>query len=83
MQLQAMQVVYHSPLTPEPIRREIAVDAARRGLVERGKVPFPRTRYFPSLSSIDRERFLSCIAKTDYGRYLNDVGTPAHALRIG
>ncbi len=81
MQLQAMQVIYHSPITPEPIQREISAEAARRGLIERGKATFPRTRYFSALSTIDAERFLNCIAKTDYGRYLG--GAHAHALHIG
>lgn len=82
MQLQAMQAIYHSPLCPDTIKREIATDAARRGMVERGR-PFPRLRYFPPLASIDRERFLDCISRTEYGRYLGNMGVPAHTLRIG
>lgn len=83
MQLQAMQVIYHSPLCPESIRREIAVDAARRGLIETSKAPFPRPRYFPALSSIDLEKFLSCIEDTTYGRHMADRHASLHTVRIG
>ncbi|HEU4364153.1 MAG TPA: mannosyl-3-phosphoglycerate synthase [Candidatus Krumholzibacteria bacterium] len=83
MQLQAMQTVYHSPLCPEPIKREIAVDAARRGLIANSRAPFPRLRYFPALSTIDRERFLAAIADTEYGRYLTGANSARHTLRIG
>jgi len=83
MQLQAMQAVYHSSICPDPIRREIAADAARRGLVERARAQFPRLRYFPSLSSIDHEQFLACIGRTEYGRYLLDTGGPTRTVRIG
>lgn len=83
MQLQAMQAIYHSPLCPDTIKREIAVDAARRGLIENSRAPFPRLRYFPALSTIDRERFLAPIANTEYGRYLNEAGSARRALRIG
>ncbi len=85
MQLQAMQVVYHSRLCPESIRREIAADAARRGLIPSSKSPFPKPRYFPALSSIDLEKFLECIAETDYGRHLaNTYGNSSDkTIRIG
>jgi mannosyl-3-phosphoglycerate synthase len=83
MQMQAMQVIYHSPLCPDSIRREIAIDAARRGLIETSKAPFPKPRYFPALSSIDLEKFLTGIESTPYGRYLADNHAPLASLRIG
>jgi mannosyl-3-phosphoglycerate synthase len=81
MQLQAMQAIYHSPLCPETIRREVLADATRRGLAERGRL-FPKLRYFPPLSTIDREQFLACIADTGYGRYLRSTAAPTK-LRVG
>jgi hypothetical protein len=83
MQLQAMQVLYHSQLCPDAIKREIVSDAARRGLIADRKAPFPKPRYFPALHNIDREQFLARIAKTEYGRYLDTIESPAQTLRVG
>jgi mannosyl-3-phosphoglycerate synthase len=84
MRYLAMQVIFHSKLCPEPLKREIRQDAAKRGyLAERG-APLGRPRYFPALSSIDPQTFLKEISSTPYGRLLvQGVGRERRqALRV-
>jgi mannosyl-3-phosphoglycerate synthase len=72
MRYLAMQVIYHSPICPDPLKREIRRDAARRGYVRAGVTELDKPRYFPALSSIDTEAFLKDISSRPYGRLLAD-----------
>lgn len=60
MSFVAMQVIYHSPLCQEKLKKEILNEMVRRKYIEKGKVP-PRSHILPALSSIDRESFLKDI----------------------
>ncbi len=74
MRYLAMQVIYHSPICPEPLKKEILREATARGYVERGK-PLARPRYFPALASVDPNAFLKEIRSAPYGRLIeNGIG---------
>jgi mannosyl-3-phosphoglycerate synthase len=65
----AMQVVYHSPVCPEPLKKEIRRSATARGHLKAGEdVPTPRR--FPPLSTIDHDSFMKEICGAPYGRLL-------------
>jgi mannosyl-3-phosphoglycerate synthase len=84
MRYLAMQVIYHSDLCPDPLKRAIRKDAVRRGYVAAGSASLDRPRYFPALSRIDSELFLKELEDTAYGRMLAEgleEGHP-HKLRV-
>lgn len=85
MRYLAMQVIYHSPICPEPLKRSIRKDALRRGYVDGKDAPLAMPRYFPALSTIDPDVFLREISSATYGRLLLDgVGEQRRReLRIG
>lgn len=85
MRYLAMQVIYHSPICPDELKRAIRKDALRRGYVEGAGSQLDQPRYFPALSSIDTDRFLEEISSTPYGKLLVDgVGTEyRRKLRVG
>jgi mannosyl-3-phosphoglycerate synthase len=65
----AMQVIYHSPICPEPLKRDI-----RRAMIEKryikGKEKPARPHYFPALSSIDEDLFYRSIESARYAESL-------------
>ncbi|NIM18682.1 MAG: mannosyl-3-phosphoglycerate synthase [Candidatus Latescibacteria bacterium] len=82
MRREAMQVIYHSPICPDSIKREIKTDALKRGFIGTNKIELDRCRNFPALSSIDTEIFLQEIASTPYGRLLADRSVTRQEWRI-
>jgi mannosyl-3-phosphoglycerate synthase len=70
MRYLAMQVVYHSPLCPEPLRKAIRREAITKGYHKPDETP-ARPHYFPPLSAIDLDRFLEDIKTTPYGKLLS------------
>jgi mannosyl-3-phosphoglycerate synthase len=70
MRYLAMQVVYHSPLCPEPLRKGIRREAITKGYHKPDETP-ARPHYFPPLSAIDPDKFLEDIKTTPYGKLLS------------
>ncbi len=71
MSYMAMQVIYHSPVCPEPIRKQILREMIQHKFLSRKDKP-PRPHRFPALSSIDQTAFLDDIKSTPYGRLIAD-----------
>ncbi len=65
----AMQVIYHSPICPEPLKKEIRRGMVGKGYIKQRQNP-PRPHYFPALSSIDESVFFSCIESARYAQTL-------------
>jgi mannosyl-3-phosphoglycerate synthase len=70
MRYLAMQVIYHSPICPEALKKNIRKDAVRRGYIEPRSPALDQPRYFPALSGIDVERFLKAVGTTPFGKVL-------------
>jgi mannosyl-3-phosphoglycerate synthase len=66
MSYSAMQVIYHSPICPQEIKRDILKEMIQRKFLPRTDKP-PRPRRFPALSSIDLGSFLEEIKSAPYG----------------
>lgn len=56
MRYVAMQVIYHSALCYEPLRKDLLSEMVRRKYIEKGKIP-PRPACIKELDSIDLESF--------------------------
>jgi mannosyl-3-phosphoglycerate synthase len=84
MQNMAMQVIYHSPICPAELKKEIRRDAVRKNFVPKDSDHLDRPRYFAPLSEIDPQKFLKNISATHYGQLLvNGIGQESHKeLRI-
>jgi mannosyl-3-phosphoglycerate synthase len=82
MRYQAMQVIYHSSICPEPLKKEIRKDAIKRGYVEPGSQTLERPRYFPALSQIDLEAFMGEVESTSYGRVLAEGIAPERGGKL-
>jgi mannosyl-3-phosphoglycerate synthase len=65
----AMQVIYHSPICPEEVKKNILREMVLRKFLSRTDKP-PQPNRFPSLSSIDLKAFLEEIRSTPYGRLI-------------
>lgn len=65
----AMQAVYHSPVCPEAIKREILREMIHHKFLSKEDKP-PRPNRFPALSSINAESFLEDIKSAPYGRLI-------------
>lgn len=72
----AMQVIYHSPICPDPLKREIRADAVRRGYMKSNQPALEKPHYFAPLSTIDAGAFLRHIESTPYGRFLVERSKP-------
>jgi mannosyl-3-phosphoglycerate synthase len=67
----AMQVLYHSPVCPEPLRKEIYGEMHKKGFVNNNGKP-ARPRYFPPLQTIDRSLFLKAVEGSPYARLIKE-----------
>jgi len=67
----AMQVIYHSSVCPEELKREILGEMAHHRYLARGEKP-PRPNRFPALASINAEAFLEEVESTEYGRLIGE-----------
>jgi mannosyl-3-phosphoglycerate synthase len=65
----AMQAIYHSPVCPDKLKKEIMRAMILRKFFS-GKGKPPRPRYFPALLSIDRGAFLKQIESSPYARLI-------------
>jgi mannosyl-3-phosphoglycerate synthase len=84
MRYQAMQVIYHSDICPEELRKSIRSDAAKRGYFKSGNTTLDRPRYFPALSKIDPEEFVKEVKSTPYGKLLNggELSIRRHGFKV-
>lgn len=76
MRRQAMEVIYHSPIAPEPLKKAIRNDAARKGFLRSGQSALGRPRYFPPLSGIDLDAFHAEIDGTPFESVLTEGMEP-------
>ena len=70
MSYMAMQTVFYSPVCPENLKHELYDKMVDLGFVKSGKKP-KRPRYFPPLSTIDKELFTQSIGTTPYVKQVN------------
>jgi mannosyl-3-phosphoglycerate synthase len=66
---QAMQVIYHSPICPDPLKLQISKEAQSKKYIKPNQ-KFAQPHYFPPLSTIDMDAFLQDIHQTSYGKLL-------------
>lgn len=71
MQYDAMQVVFHSPICPEPLKRELLTEMGAQKYPGSGVTP-PWPLYFPVLSSIDPDAFLRDITPSPYAQLIRE-----------
>ncbi|MFQ6675388.1 MAG: mannosyl-3-phosphoglycerate synthase [Fidelibacterota bacterium] len=69
MSYNAMQVIYHSPVTPDFLKKEIRREAVARKFQKPGKPP-DKPHYFPPLFSIDLDRFAADIESAPFAKPL-------------
>jgi mannosyl-3-phosphoglycerate synthase len=62
----AMQVMYHSSICPDKLKREILRDMIKRKFISRAQ-ELPRPLYFPALSTIDKKKFIQVFKSASYG----------------
>jgi mannosyl-3-phosphoglycerate synthase len=71
MSFVAMQVMCHSALCKERLKKEILSEMIRRKAIEKGKVP-PRPHILPALSSIDLKSFLRDIKEAPCAKLIKE-----------
>ncbi len=62
MNYQAMQVIYHSSICPERLRKELHTTMVRDEYIKRNGKP-RKPRYFPPLNTIDMDKFGGAVAE--------------------
>ena len=67
----ALQVIYHSPVCPENLKKSILNEMIRRKFVVKGRYP-DRLRKFPALSRIDPEKFIKDIKEAPYAKLIRE-----------
>ena len=70
MSLEAMEVIYHSPLCPDYLRKEILEDLINRGLLKQGESMPETIKYYPALTKVDMVKFKRKLRNTTYAEYL-------------
>jgi mannosyl-3-phosphoglycerate synthase len=60
MQLQGLNVLYHSPLTPPQLKADLLRFMVEQGGLKRGREP-PRERIYPPVGALDFELFLDVL----------------------
>lgn len=66
----AHQVIYHSPICPEPLKKKICKYTRSRKFHGPDEEP-AKPHYFPALSTIDMKKYARLIAKTPYGQFID------------
>lgn len=78
----ALQVIYHSRICPEPIKREVLRELYRRGILAKGEEP-PSPRIYPSLLHVDLEAFLNALWRAPYAEQLDAlIQRPSHRRHL-
>lgn len=65
----AMQVIYHSPITPDVVKKQVMKEMVQRKFLAAKEEP-PRPHRFPALNTINTDVFLEEIRSTPYGRLI-------------
>ena len=75
MSYMAMQVIYHSDICPDKLKKELQRAMVSRRYVEPNNKP-KRPHYFPALSNIDEKKFSKVISSTPYAKLIREgIGT--------
>jgi mannosyl-3-phosphoglycerate synthase len=82
MRYQAMQIIYHSPICPDALKKEIRIDASKRGYLRGGGTEPDQPRYFPRLSQMDLDAFFKEVESTPYGKVLSDGIAPKGQTKL-
>lgn len=69
MHYKGMQVLYHSPICPAGLRKELHESMVTSGYIKPNQKP-ARPRYFPPLSTIDLTKFTAAIDACSFARLL-------------
>jgi mannosyl-3-phosphoglycerate synthase len=67
----ASQVIYHSPVCPDEIRKTIVTNMIKRKMLVSKQLP-SKPHYFPALSNIDRNTFLRHLKSAPYACLIKD-----------
>lgn len=69
MSLEAMEIIYRSPLCPKHLRIEILEDLVNRGLLGEDE-PIPeRAAYYPALANVDMNKFKETLEHAPFAEY--------------
>jgi mannosyl-3-phosphoglycerate synthase len=71
MSYMAMQVIYHSHVCPEKLKKELLRAMTARGYVDSDKKP-KRPHYFPPLSGVQEDEFLEAIDSTPFAKLIKE-----------
>jgi mannosyl-3-phosphoglycerate synthase len=66
----AMEVIYRSPISPEPLRNEILEDLYNRKLLKRNEKLPESLSYYPAIVNADLKKFLKLLENQPYAHYL-------------
>jgi mannosyl-3-phosphoglycerate synthase len=69
MHYKALQVVYHSPICPASLRKELLASMVASGYLAPNSKP-AKPRYFPPLSTIDLARFKNAIKAAPFAKMI-------------
>ncbi|GIV58950.1 MAG: mannosyl-3-phosphoglycerate synthase [Rhodothermaceae bacterium] len=75
MILAALQTIYHSPICPEELKREIVQELRERGILGPGD-PVPEGTYYPSLHRVDLETLRKALCNEPYAPLLERSSRP-------
>ncbi len=67
----ALQVIYHSEVCPEDLKRSIAGDMSRRKMIAKNHEP-PKPHYFPAISTINPKTFLRDLKSAPYAELIKE-----------
>jgi len=72
MSFVAMQVIYHSPICPDKLKKEIYNTMVKRKLLSKNVKP-PQPVKFSSLTTIDEKLFFNVIEASSYGKVIKEI----------
>ena len=70
MSKEAMESIYHSPICPEYLKKEIHADLISRGLLAEGEEVPQTLRYYPALTKVNMVKFKEALKKTPLYEYM-------------
>jgi len=71
MLCKALQVIYHSTVCSDEIKKSISSEMVRRKMIAKEKEP-QKPHYFPALSTIDLVKFLQDLKTTPYAQLIRE-----------
>ncbi|MFP4094442.1 MAG: mannosyl-3-phosphoglycerate synthase [Cyclobacteriaceae bacterium] len=67
----AMEVIYRSPICPEPLKEEIMDDLYNRRLIKRGEKLPESLSYYPAIINADLKKIARLLENEPYAEFLN------------